>query len=139
MERTLVIIKPDAVRRELIGKIISRIERIGWTIEKMRMVWFGPNDSSGASIQILRDLYAQHAGQLWFEDQIKFMHSGPCIVLQVRGENVIYGMRRLAGATAVVERWTGTIRGDYSCSQRENLVHCSDSEASAEREINLLF
>ena len=128
MQTTCVIIKPDAVRRELSGKIISRIEYQGWHITKMEMLRL-------TTAQVCT-LYRQHSDQPWFNAQITFMRSGHCIVMEVYGMDAINGIRRLVGST---DRSPGTIRGDWSNHVRENLVHCSDSPEAAKRELELFF
>lgn len=129
-EATLVLLKPDAVKRRMIGQIIQRIEEQGWRIMKIRMIWFTPAQ--------LEELYQQHKSQPWFDDQIKFMHSQECVALEVQGENAVAGLRRLVGPTRVLDREPGTIRW-WSNDHRENLAHCSDSPEAADRELRLLF
>ncbi len=130
-ERTLVILKPDAVKRNLIGKIIERIENKGLEIIEMQMKVL-PED-------LVRLHYKEHEGKAFYEPLVRFMTSGRAVPMIVEGESAIHVMRKLAGATNGVEAEPGTIRGDFSLSNRENLVHASDSVESAEREIGLFF
>jgi nucleoside-diphosphate kinase len=130
-ERTLVILKPDAVKRGLMGEIINRIERKGLSIVEMKMELL----SKG----LVESHYAEHKGKPFYEPLIAFMTSGKAVPMIVEGESAIHVMRNLAGATNGVEAEPGTIRGDFSLSNRENLVHASDSSESARREIKLFF
>jgi nucleoside-diphosphate kinase len=131
MQRTLAIIKPDAVQRRLIGKIISRLEEKGLEIIGLKMAVI-PED-------LVKKNYSVHEGKDYFEKLVKFMASGPVVILVLRGENAIEVTRRLMGSTSGHEADPGTIRGDYAISGRFNLIHGSDSVESAEREISLFF
>lgn len=129
-QRTLVILKPDTVRRGLIGEVISRIERkAGWRIRSMEL--------RTLDRAILEQHYAEHVGKPFYEPLVEFMASGPSVVLVVEGERVIEGVRALAGATDPLQAAGGSIRGDFATIVRENLVHASDSPESAERELKL--
>ncbi|MHA6759928.1 nucleoside-diphosphate kinase [Streptacidiphilus sp. PAMC 29251] len=131
-QRTLVLLKPDATRRGLIGEIISRIERkANWSIAAMEL--------RTLDTDTLARHYAEHLGKPFYEPLVEFMSSGPVVALIVQGESVIEGIRALAGKTNPLEAGPGTIRGDFATITRENLVHASDSEASAEREIAIFF
>ncbi|GAB7183199.1 nucleoside-diphosphate kinase [Kitasatospora sp. Ki12] len=131
-QRTLVLLKPDAVRRGLAGEIISRIERkAGWR--------FGAVELRTFDRATLEQHYAEHVGRPFYEPLLEFMTSGPSIALIVEGEEVVKGIRMLAGATNPLEAGAGTIRGDYATITRENLIHASDSPESAEREIKIFF
>ncbi|MET8752114.1 nucleoside-diphosphate kinase [Streptomyces sp. NPDC059104] len=131
-QRTLVILKPDAVRRGLIGEIIGRIERkAGWTVPALEL--------RTLDRQTLETHYAEHVGRPFYEPLMGFMESGPVVVLVVEGERVIEGVRQLAGPTDPIAAAPGSIRGDFGTVTRENLVHASDSEESAERELKLFF
>ncbi|MER5807187.1 nucleoside-diphosphate kinase [Streptomyces sp. NPDC002033] len=131
-QRTLVLLKPDAVRRGLIGEIIGRIERkAGWTIPALELRTL---DRS-----ILEQHYAEHVGRPFYEPLMGFMSSGPVVALVVEGERVIEGVRQLTGPTDPIAAAPGSIRGDFGSITRENLVHASDSEESAERELKLFF
>ncbi|MEU4350498.1 nucleoside-diphosphate kinase [Streptomyces sp. NPDC023838] len=131
-QRTLVILKPDAVRRGLIGEIIGRIERkAGWTIPAMELRTLDQDT--------LEQHYGEHKGKPFYEPLMGFMASGPVVVLVVEGERVIEGVRQLAGPTDPIAAAPGSIRGDFGTIVRENLIHASDSEASAERELKIFF
>lgn len=131
MQRTLAIIKPDAVQRRLIGKIISRFEEKGLEIIALKMTII--------SEDLAKKNYSVHKGESYFEKLVKFMASGPVVILVLRGKNAIEVTRRLMGSTFGYEADPGTIRGDYAMSSRFNLIHGSDSVESAEREISLFF
>ncbi len=131
MQRTLAIIKPDAVQRRLIGKIISRFEEKGLEIIGLKMTVI--------SEDLAKKNYSVHEGKDYFEKLIEFMTSGPVVIMVLRGENAIEVTRRLMGSTSGHEANPGTIRGDYAISGRFNLIHGSDSVESAEREISLFF
>ncbi|POX47337.1 nucleoside-diphosphate kinase [Streptomyces sp. Ru72] len=130
--RTLVLLKPDAVRRGLIGEIIGRIERkAGWTISAL--------DMRTLDQDTLEQHYGEHKGKPFYEPLVEFMASGPVVALVVEGERVIEGLRALAGATDPLAATPGSIRGDFGVIVRENLIHASDSEESAERELKIFF
>lgn len=131
MERTYIMLKPDAIRRNLVGEIIGRIEKKGYQISNMKM--FMLND------QILKEHYAHIADRPFFPEVCAYMTSGPVIGMVVEGENVIKGMRQMMGQTKYLEAPMGTIRGDYSCNDRENLIHGSDAPETAEIEIKRFF
>ncbi|MEK6766403.1 MAG: nucleoside-diphosphate kinase [Planctomycetota bacterium] len=131
MQRTLAIIKPDAVQRRLIGKIISRLEEKGLEIIALKMTTI--------SEDMARENYSVHEGKEYFDKLVKFMASGPVVILVLRGKNAIEVTRRLMGSTSGHEADAGTIRGDYAMSGRFNLIHGSDSVETAEREISLFF
>ncbi|GHE41971.1 MULTISPECIES: nucleoside-diphosphate kinase [Streptomyces] len=131
-QRTLVILKPDAVRRGLIGEIIGRIERkAGWTVPAMELRTLDQ--------ETLETHYGEHKGKPFYEPLMGFMASGPVVVLVVEGERAIEGVRQLAGPTDPIAAAPGSIRGDFGTITRENLIHASDSEESAERELKLFF
>ena len=131
-QRSLVLLKPDAVRRGLVGEIVSRIERkAGWTLAAMEL--------RTLDAATLEQHYAEHLGKPFYEPLLTFMSSGPSVALIVEGESVIEGIRALAGKTNPLEAGPGTIRGDFATITRENLIHASDSESSAEREIKIFF
>ncbi len=131
MQRTLAIIKPDAVQRRLIGKIINRFEEKGLEIIGLK--------KTVISEDLAKKNYSVHEGKDFFEKLIKFMTSGPVVILVLRGKNAIGVTRRLMGSTSGHEADPGTIRGDYAICGRFNLIHGSDSVESAEREISLFF
>jgi len=131
-QRTLVLLKPDATRRGLIGEIISRIERkANWTLAAMEL--------RTLDTATLEQHYGEHLGKPFYAPLMEFMSSGPVVALIVEGESVIEGVRALAGKTNPLEAGPGTIRGDFATITRENLIHASDSETSAEREIKIFF
>ncbi|WP_228975137.1 nucleoside-diphosphate kinase [Streptomyces sp. DH12] len=131
-ERTLVLLKPDAVRRGLIGEIIGRFERkAGWSITALELRTLDQ--------ETLEQHYGEHQGKPFYEPLVAFMSSGPVVALVVEGERVIEGVRRLAGPTDPIAAAPGSIRGDYGTIVRENLIHASDSEESAIRELKLFF
>lgn len=131
VERTLSIIKPDAVAKNAIGQIVSRFETGGLQVVAMKMLQLD-DDSAGG-------FYAEHKERPFFKDLVEFMTSGPVIVQVLEGENAIAKNRELMGATNPAEAAPGTIRADFAKSIDANAVHGSDSPASAEREINYFF
>lgn len=135
MERTLVLVKPDGVRRNLVGEVIARIERKGYSITNLRMLH--------ADRALLEKHYAEHVGKPFYEPLVEFMLSGPIVALIAEGNRVIEGFRSLAGVTDPTLAAPGTIRGDLARDQGtkvvQNIVHGSDSTESAEREIALFF
>ena len=134
-QQTLVLIKPDGVRRNLIGEIIVRIEAKGYVVVAMKK--FTPTR------ELLAEHYAEHEGKAFYEPLVEFMMSGDVVALCVEGNRVIEGFRALAGATDPTVAAPGTIRGDlgrdWATKVQQNLVHGSDSEESASREIALWF
>lgn len=135
IERTLVLVKPDGVRRSLVGEIIRRIEAKGYEIVSL--------DLRQASQETLEAHYEEHAGKPFYQPLIDFMSSGPVVALEVRGNRCVQGFRSLAGATEPTEAAPGTIRGDLSrdwgVDVIENLVHGSADVESAERELGIWF
>ena len=131
MERTLVLIKPDAVNRGLVGEVISRLERKGLAFDILQMRTMD-GDLADAH-------YAEHLEKAFYPPLRAFMTSGPLVAAIVSGDQAISVVRALVGATDGRVAAAGTIRGDLSLSNRENLVHASDSAESAEREIKLWF
>jgi len=131
MERTLVLLKPDALQRRLVGPIIARFEAKGLTIVGMKL------------LQVPRDLaarhYAEHVGKPFYEELVSFITSAPVIALVVEGPQAIAAVRALMGKTNPFDAAPGTIRGDFGLSVGMNLVHGSDSPAAAVREIPLFF
>ncbi|ORW27401.1 nucleoside-diphosphate kinase [Mycobacterium paraense] len=131
-ERTLVLIKPDAVERHLIGEIISRIERKGLTIAALEL--------RHVSEELAGQHYAEHEGKPFFGSLLEFITSGPVVAAVVEGPRAVAAFRQVAGGTDPVEKATpGTIRGDFGLETQFNLVHGSDSDDSAKREIALWF
>ncbi len=134
-ERTLVLVKPDGVRRGLTGEVLRRIEAKGYTVVALELRRVGRD--------LLEQHYAEHVGKPFYEPLVEFMSSGPVVAAVVEGERVIEGFRSLAGATEPTTAAPGTIRGDlgrdWGLKVQQNLVHGSDSPASAEREIGIWF
>ena len=131
LERTFSIIKPDAVRRNLIGDIYSRFEKAGLVIIGSRMLKLTSEQAAG--------FYAEHEGKPFFEDLCSYMKSGPVMIQVLEGDDAISINRRLMGATDPKEAAPGTIRADFAESIDANAVHGSDSPASAQREIGFFF
>lgn len=131
MERTLIILKPDAVQRGLIGTLISRIEQRGLRIAGLKMLW--------VSQELAEQHYGEHRGKAFYEPLLRFITSAPVVALVVEGPQAINIMRAMMGKTDARQADPGTLRGDFSLSNRHNLVHGSDSPESAEREIALWF
>ncbi|MFD7547587.1 nucleoside-diphosphate kinase [Streptomyces sp. NPDC059578] len=131
-QRSLVLLKPDAVKRGLVGEIVGRIERkADWRITALELRTLDQ--------ATLEQHYAEHVGKVFYEPLIAFMSSGPVVALVVEGERVIEGIRTLAGPTDPIAAAPGSIRGDFGTVTRENLIHASDSEESAERELKIFF
>jgi nucleoside-diphosphate kinase len=130
-ERTLVLIKPDAVRRGLVGEVLGRFERKGLAVEAMRM--------RTMDAALADEHYAEHVEQPWYPPLKAFMTGGPLVSLVLSGDQAIAVTRALVGATDGRVAAAGTVRGDLSLSNRENLVHASDSPESSKREIALWF
>ena len=131
IERSLVLVKPDAVRRGLLGEILTRFERKGLVIEALEM--------RTMDATLADQHYADHVRKAFYPPLKDFMTSGPLVALVVSGDEVIEVVRAMIGATDGRKAAAGTIRGDLSLSNRENLVHASDSPQSAARELALWF
>lgn len=131
IERTFVMIKPDAVLRGLIGEIISRIERKGLKIVGMKMMKLSEEEAA--------KLYEVHKDKPFYSDLIKFVRSAPVVVMAIEGESAVSVVRRIIGPTDSKEAPPGTIRGDFSCSKSMNVIHASDSLESAKRELSIFF
>lgn len=131
-ERTLVLLKPDTVRRGLIGEVLRRIEsKADWAVKALELRTLERSE--------LEQHYAEHAGKPFYDGLVEFMASGPSVVMVVEGERVIEGVRALAGPTDPISAPPGSIRGDFGTVVRENLIHASDSEESAARELKIFF
>jgi nucleoside-diphosphate kinase len=130
-ERSLVLVKPDAVRRGLVGGILARFESKGLVIDALEMRTMDPS--------LADQHYADHVTKAFYPPLKEFMTSGPLVALVLSGDGVIEVVRAMIGATDGRKAAAGTIRGDHSLSNRENLVHASDSPQSAERELALWF
>jgi len=131
MERTFVAIKPDGVKRGLIGKIVQRFEDKSYKIIGMKLMNVTP--------EIAAKHYEEHFGKPFYPKLIKFITSGPIVAMAVEGKNAIKGVRHLVGKTNPDEADDGSIRADFSSFSTTNLVHASDCEESAQRELNLYF
>lgn len=131
IERTLSIIKPDAVAKNVIGEIYTRFEQAGLKIVASKMMQLTDVTAGG--------FYAEHLGKGFYGDLIEFMTSGPVVVQVLEGENAVLLNRELMGATNPAEAAPGTIRSDFAQSIDANAVHGSDSTASAEREVSYFF
>jgi nucleoside-diphosphate kinase len=131
VERTLVLIKPDGVRRNIVGEVITRIERKGLKLVAMELRTL---DADTAKTH-----YEEHASRPFFGSLVEFITGGPLVAMVVEGERAIEAFRTLAGATDPVTAAPGTIRGDFALEVQKNIVHGSDSTYSAEREIKLFF
>ena len=131
VERTFSIIKPDAVRRNLIGEIYSRFEKAGLVIVGSRMLKLTSEQAAG--------FYGEHEGKPFFDDLCAYMKSGPVMIQVLEGEDAVAVNRRLMGATDPKEAAPGTIRADFAESIDANAVHGSDALASAKREISFFF
>ncbi len=131
IETTLLLCKPDAVSRGLVGEIIARLERRGYLIAAMKLVQLSGDKA--------REHYAEHKDRPFFGDLVSFITSAPLVALAVEGENAIDGCRQLIGATNPLTAAPGTIRADLAQTIGRNLVHGSDSKASAERELKIFF
>lgn len=130
-ERTLIIIKPDAVERGLVGEIIGRLQRKGLKIVGLKM--------TQVSEEQARALYAVHQGEHFYEPLLRFIRSAPVVVVAVEAKKAGAVVRRLLGATNSAEAQPGTIRGDLALSHRFNLVHASDSPETARKELAIFF
>jgi nucleoside-diphosphate kinase len=130
-ERTLILVKPDGVARGLVGEVISRIERKGLTLAELQLRTL---DRATAE-----EHYAEHTDKPFFGELVDFITSGPLVAMAVEGTDAIAAMRQIMGATNPLEAVPGSIRGDYATIIGENIVHGSDSPASAERELKLFF
>jgi nucleoside-diphosphate kinase len=130
-ERTLILVKPDGVRRRLVGEVVSRVERKGLAITRMEM--------RTLERDVAERHYGEHAGKPFYAELVDFITGGPLVAMVVEGEGAIAAMRQLMGATNPLEAAPGSIRGEFATVIGENLVHGSDSPASAEREVELFF
>jgi nucleoside-diphosphate kinase len=131
VQQTFVMVKPDGVRRRLVGEVIRRIEAKGYDIREMKLFMIEES--------LARKHYAEHTEKPFFTELVEFITSGPVVAMVVEGPEAVIGMRQLMGATNPLEAVPGSVRGDYASVITENIVHGSDSPASAEREINLFF
>ncbi|CAB4333287.1 MAG: nucleoside-diphosphate kinase [Actinobacteria bacterium] len=134
-EQTLILVKPDGVKRGLVGEVIARVERKGYKVSNLKMLT--------ADRALLTQHYAEHEGKPFYEPLLEFMMSGPIVAMVAEGERVIEGFRKLAGTTDPTTAEPGTIRGDLARDMGtkvvQNIVHGSDSPESAAREIKIFF
>ena len=129
--KTFFMIKPDGVKRNLIGEIISRVEAKGFVISKLKMLQIDK--------ELAEEHYKEHAEKPFFNDLVSFITSGPVVAMQVEGENAVSQIRNLMGATNPADSTPGSIRGDLATELDKNVVHGSDSDESADRELKLFF
>ena len=134
-QQTLILVKPDGVKRGLVGEVIARVERKGYKVSNLKML--------NADRALLSKHYAEHEGKPFYEPLLEFMMSGPIVAMVAEGERVIEGFRKLAGTTDPTTAAPGTIRGDLARDMGtkvvQNIVNGSDSPESAEREIKIFF
>jgi nucleoside-diphosphate kinase len=130
-ECTLIVIKPDGIRRQLVGKIISRFEDKGFRLTNLRFFIFSRQQAS--------EFYSVHSSKPFFEELVSFITSGPVIACLIEGVNAITAVRLMAGATKSFEAAPGTIRGDFGLGLTENLIHASDSPESFIKESRVIF
>jgi nucleoside-diphosphate kinase len=131
MERTLVLLKPDTVRRKLAGELIQRFERRNFRLVGMKLTHW--------DLPTAENFYSIHKGKPFYEELIQFMTSGPIVALCLEGDNAIAQVRKMMGTTNTLEALPGTIRGDYTLSTQQNMVHGSDSQESFDRECPIVF
>ncbi len=130
-EQTLILVKPDGVRRGLVGEVIARIERKGFTLRGLEL-----RTLERATAE---EHYAEHTERPFFGELVDFITGGPLVALCVEGDDAIAGMRQIMGATNPIEAAPGSIRGDFATLIGENIVHGSDSPESAKRELEIFF
>jgi nucleoside-diphosphate kinase len=131
VQQTLVIVKPDGVRRRLVGEVVRRIEAKGFDVGDVKLMTIDEG--------LAHEHYAEHVDKPFFSELVDFITSGPVVVMVVEGPDVVAGVRQIMGATNPMEAAPGSLRGDYCTAITENLVHGSDSPESAEREVKLFF
>ncbi len=130
-ERTLAILKPDCVRKELVGTVIERIQEAGFTIRGLKMTRLSQSQAEG--------FYAVHRERPFFDDLVAFMTSGPCVPMVLLKQNAVADFRELIGATDPEEAEDGTIRSDFADSVEQNIVHGSDSVENGRKEVAFFF
>ena len=131
MERTLILVKPDAFARNLTGEIIARFERKGLRLAALKQMTM--------TRELAERHYAEHVGKPFFEELVTFITSGPLVAMVLEGEHAVEAARQVIGATNPLQATTGSIRGDYAIEVGQNMVHGSDSDESAAREVGLFF
>jgi nucleoside-diphosphate kinase len=131
VERTLILVKPDAFARNLTGEIIARFERKGLRLVALQLMTM--------TRELASQHYAEHQGKGFYDELVDFITSGPLVAMVLEGESAIRAARQVIGATNPLEATTGSIRGDYAVSVGQNMVHGSDAPESAQREVALFF
>jgi nucleoside-diphosphate kinase len=131
MERTLILVKPDAFARNLTGEIIARFERKGMRLAALKHMTM--------TRELAERHYAEHEGKPFFEELVAFITSGPLVAMVLEGESAVEAARQVIGATNPLQASPGSIRGDYAVAVGQNMVHGSDSPESAAREVGLFF
>lgn len=131
IEETLVLVKPDGVKKHICGEIIARFERKGLSIKAIKMIQ--------VPVELAKKHYAEHEGKGFFKDLIDFITSGPVLAMVIEGENAVAAVRQINGATDPLKAVPGSVRGDFATSIDENVVHASDAPETAAREIGLWF
>ncbi len=131
IERTLILLKPDAVQRGFIGDIISRFEHKGLKLIGLRMLWI--------SHKLAENHYGEHAGKDFYNSLVNFIKSGPVVAMIIEGDDAIATVRKMVGSTNPKDAAPGTIRYDFGMHTGRNLIHASDSKKSSEKEISLFF
>jgi nucleoside-diphosphate kinase len=131
MERTLILVKPDAFERNLTGEIIARFERKGLRLVALKLMTM--------TRELAQQHYAEHEGKPFFEELVTFITSGPLVAMVLEGEQVVAAARQVIGATNPLEASPGSIRGDLAISVGQNMVHGSDAPESGQREVALFF
>ena len=131
MERTLILVKPDAFNRNLTGEIIARFERKGLRLVALKLMTM--------TRELAAQHYAEHQGKGFYDELVDFITSGPLVAMVLEGESAIRAARQVIGATNPLEATTGSIRGDYAISVGQNMVHGSDAPESGQREVALFF
>src|SRR5437763_149105 len=131
MERTLILVKPDAFARNLTGEIISRFEVKGLRLAELKLMTM--------TRELAEQHYAEHEGKPFFEELVSFITSGPLVAMVLEGDDAVKAARQVIGATNPLEAAPGSIRGDYAISVGQNMVHGSDSPESGTREVGLFF
>ncbi len=131
MEKTLILVKPDGVAKGLIGEVVGRFERRGFKVAALKMLRLSTAQAE--------EHYAEHKGKAFFPGLVSFITSGPLVAMIIEGENAVKAARAMMGATNPLDAAPGTIRGDFAIDIGSNIIHGSDSTASAEREIAIYF
>lgn len=131
MDKTLVMIKPDGIKRGLMGEIISRFEKRGYQIHNMKLIQ--------PQRETVEKHYQEHQGKDFFQELVQYILEGPLLIMEIEGENIVAVTRSMIGDKNPEKAAPGTIRGDYANNLTQNIIHASDSQAAAEREIPLWF